>query len=458
MSPGRGEGWLSAGLLALLLVLAPLPFGGVVPWATASLAALALLAFAAGALTARETAAWRTIAWPAAALVALALLGALQSLAWPRGLVEKLSPEHLRLAERTAAVMPLEVVPPALTLSLAPGVSRAVAVSFLAVAAALAAAGLAGSHRGPRRLLTLALALGVGCELLHALRGWFAVSRSIWGIAVESDATRMRGTFVNPNHLATYLEIALAAAFALAWWALRRARYEVRIESKVLLAGPPLLLWAALFACLAFTGSRAGMAAAVLGTMAQAGILAASRRSLRPALLGLGLGAAGLALLLTLGVRQGFERWLAPSSVGGVAGRLAVYGGSLELWQRFPVLGTGLGTFREGFPAVQPPAVTGAWWHAHSDWLELLVTAGVAGLALLLLGLAALARRLYRVLTRGARSEDRAAALAACGALTAVGLHELFDFGLTMPANALTLAVVVGAACGARVEERTEES
>jgi hypothetical protein len=69
------------------------------------------------------------------------------------------------------------------------------------------------------------------------------------------------------------------------------------------------------------------------------------------------------------------------------------------------------------------------------------------------LGVAALVVRLLRVLRKGRRREDQAAALAALGALAAVGLHELADFGLTMPANALTLAVLCGAAAGAAVEE-----
>ena len=71
-------------------------------------------------------------------------------------------------------------------------------------------------------------------------------------------------------------------------------------------------------------------------------------------------------------------------------------------------------------------------------------------LLLVLIGLVAVARRLARLLVRGERSEDRAAALAAAGALLAVGLHSFVDFGLTIPANAVTLAALVGAALAAR--------
>ena len=45
----------------------------------------------------------------------------------------------------------------------------------------------------------------------------------------------------------------------------------------------------------------------------------------------------------------------------------------------------------------------------------------------------------------------RAAVVAALDALVAAAVHELFDFGLTLPANAITLAVLCGAALAAGV-------
>jgi hypothetical protein len=69
---------------------------------------------------------------------------------------------------------------------------------------------------------------------------------------------------------------------------------------------------------------------------------------------------------------------------------------------------------------------------------------------MILVGLAAAVTRLLPVLRDGERSEDRGAALAALGALAAVAVHSCFDFGLSMPANSVTLAIIVGAALVAR--------
>jgi O-antigen ligase len=126
-----------------------------------------------------------------------------------------------------------------------------------------------------------------------------------------------------------------------------------------------------------------------------------------------------------------------------------IYRASLELWRMFPWLGTGLGTFEAAFPLVQPAEIGGrVWSHAHNDWLEVLVTTGVAGFALLLAAALALVAGLRTVLLGSVSSSSRALAVAALGGLVGVGLHEMLDFGLTMPANAMTLAALAGVALG----------
>ena len=131
---------------------------------------------------------------------------------------------------------------------------------------------------------------------------------------------------------------------------------------------------------------------------------------------------------------------------------VGAYAATLELWQRFPVAGSGMASFREAFPLLQPAAIPGGWWHAHNDWLEGLATLGIPGAVLFLGGLGLLVLRLFQVLAGDNRAEDRAAALAAYGALAAVAVHSALDFGLTLPANALTLAILVGAAAAAPTE------
>ena len=434
-------------VLAAALVWAPLPFGSVMPrhefWLHLWTAAAFLLALVSG----ERLAALRPARGAALALVAVALLGALQSRAWPARVVGALSPEHLGLAVEAAALAG-GGAPESVPLSLAPSTSRAAASSWLAAALALGAAAVAGRSRDRRRLLGAALLGSALFQVVFGAQRWVVQAREIWGVPVSSDPTRLRGTFVNANHLAAFLGIALPVAFAWAWWGLRRASHEPRNERRLLLVGVPVLVWLTLFAGLAFSRSRAGMLAAVAAAVAQGVLLAWVHRRWRWMAAGAVALAAGVAAVAAAGLGEGFGRFAGEGLRSGVRGE--VYTACLALWRRFPWLGTGLGTFRDAFPLVQPASLGElAFWHAHGDPLELLVTAGVAGVALVVPGLVSLVRRLGRVLRAGMRSEDSAAGLAALGAVVALAVHEAFDFGLTMPANALALAVVCGAALSA---------
>lgn len=467
-------------LLGLALAWAPWPFGSVVPWAEALLTCAISVALAAAVLGARELSALRSVALPAGALLAIALLGLLQSLPWPGPVLGAVSPAHGRLAKEAAAALDpaeagatapgaearAEESPVPAPASVAPRASRGAALSFATAGLALAAGAFVGRSRPGRRVLGAAFLGTAVIQVLFGAPRWLAGTNLLWGTDVGSGA-RLRGSFVNPNHFAAYLEIALAVAFAWTWWGWRRASGEVSPERRVVLAAPPALVWLTLFVALAFTGSRAGLVAGVAGAAFQGVVLGlAGRRGRRggergrrraawvvPVAVGLAAVVAGVGLVALIGFERGLGRLASTSPYDlGWDVRVDVYRATVDLWQLFPWIGSGLGTFAQAFPLFQTgqrEAVGLFWRHAHNDWLELLATAGLVGAALFVLGLFAVGVRLARGLRRDLRSEDRAASLAALGALTALGVHELADFGLTMPANAVALAVLVGAAAGA---------
>jgi putative inorganic carbon (hco3(-)) transporter len=447
-------------LLALLVALVlwvPLPFGTVLPWSHTVLQITAGILLALALLDATRAAGLRPALLPAACLAGVALLGALQASAWPPAIVRIISPEHSRL--QAAARVDLQDARAAgevsSTLSLAPAASGRAALTFGAVVACLLA-GAAVYERTQRRMLALAMLASGILQVLFGARALANREDTIWGTAVGGDPSRLRGTFVNSDHLALYLELILPVAFAWGWWGLKRAREEISVERQIALVAGPALVWLTLFVGLAFTGSRAGLVAAVTGTVAQGVFLALGRRRVRLGASGILLVLVGTGTVAAVGLQQGFGRWLATSQHElAWSDRLRVYASSWDLWQRFPVTGTGLASFRDAFSLVAPRDLPALWyWHAHNDYLEVLVTAGVVGGALLAVVAGSLAVRLARVLRDGERSEDRCAALAALGAIAAVAVHSFFDFGLSMPANAATLAILCGTALVARKDLR----
>lgn len=461
-------------LLALGVLAAPLPFGGVVP---AARLALEMIGFASLAV-----AAW-ALGWerrppvtvPALLLATLGALAWLQGAAWPAALVEVVSPEHGRLARQAAAVLPAGVEPPPPSLSVTPALSRRQGLGLLALAAAFYAATLAGRHRWPRRFLVAAVIGGGLFQVLYGARRWLERAQTIWGVEVPGIASRLRGTYVNANHLATYLAMALAVAVAWLWWAGHRARREVSAEARLLWLAPPALVALVLLTGLVFTASRAGLLATVL-SLAVMGFLAldpearagAPRRRRRrarrwrriwrwgavPVLLASALGLVG-----SIGWEEAFGRVTRTGLYEvGWGARSQAYRATVDLWRKFPWTGSGWGSFREAFPMVQPAGLPGTWNHAHSDPLELLATAGLLGLVLVITGVVLTSLRLWRVWRRGWHSEGRAAALAGIGILVALAVQESLDFGLTQPANGFAAAVLLGAACGPPVTAGTRRT
>lgn len=440
--------------LALLLVWAPLPFASAGASARAGLATGSFLVLALALWTEPPTRRARAAAFAGAALGAVALWGVVQSLPWPAGLVALLSPEHARLAREGAEALGLEA-PSWIRPSLAPGASRLAAIDWASAGSILIAAALVGASRRARRALGGAILASALFQLFFGAQRWIARSNTLWGVELPDLGPRLRGTFVNPNHAALYFELALALTFAVAWWGLRRASREGSPEERLLRAGLPALAWLALFVGLAFTRSRAGLLAALVVVVLQGAAVGTKKERRWLAASGLAAGLAGIALVSYLGFQEGLGRLF---GAGGdrlqSGGRIEVALSTAGLWRRFPLTGSGLGSFRDAFPIVQSAATPGDWHHAHSEPIELAATAGLIGLVLALSGLAIVFGRLRTVHLRGERSEDRAAALAGMGALVAALLHGFFDFGLTLPANAVTLAAIVGAASAGRLENR----
>ena len=446
--------------LSLLIFWAPLPAGSVRPadQLVFRLAACALLVLMVSGHARRWTA---RRALPVAALAAVGLLGLMQSCRWPAPVASLVSPEHVRLYREAALLpsgsappapeaglvdSPREAVSPAIRLSFDGEASRSAALSWLAAAALLATTLVAAARARHRRWLLAALVsaalvqIGLG---LYALHGSFEGGLSAALLRPEG---RLRGTFANPNHVSLLLEIVMAAVAAWGWVEMSRLRR--RSPTRRARALVPPMVWLVLLGGVVLTGSRAGLVAALAGAAVQLLALPLTGRG-RKLPLAVGLAAViGLSALVGLGSSLDIRRYETVSLFeSNLRSRLLLTAPALELWRRFPVTGTGLGTFEDAFPTVATPELEPVWWNrAHNDPLELLVTAGGLGLALGLVALAALLVPIWRGMRSGERLEDRAAGLAAVGALAAAGVHELFDFGLVIPANALALLLLLGGA------------
>ncbi len=460
--------------VAALIAWAPVPLGSNRGWSAALLAAgclglgfwLCLRALWRGS----DAAPWPPGApWTLGLLIASAIYAGVQIVPLPAALVDALSPGAAH-AWRTAGAEGLA------TLSLDRGATAAAAIRCAGLAALFAAVcASAGSWQRVRRLCAVVVAvgavealLGIGAELARA-RGW-AVAGPVHGVGGA------RGTFVNPNHFAGFLEVALCLgaglllARGMPGAAAPHSRRELAsrlvgfaLTGRALLAGALALIAVAVL----WSGSRGALLA--LGVaLPLVFVFALPPRPATP------LRARVPGLVAALAVLALVAGWAGTGALGeklqrggGPGDRVALARATLAMAADYPLTGAGAGAFAAVFPAYKGEALGHATYrHAHNDGLQRLAEGGLIGAAL---SAAALALALGTALRRARRRRSRTAraltggALAACVSLL---VHGLYDFNLQIPANAsafvLALALALVAASlprpGERPDGREEQS
>jgi len=269
------------------------------------------------------------------------------------------------------------------------------------------------------------------------------------------------GTYVNHNHYAGFLEMALpfAVVYPVALWRRTRSRGHLAVAPALEACG----VWALaglLFAGIIHSLSRMGFIATlsslfVMGTLAfgtRQLSWAASSRKRQIITVGLvaALVLAGFLFLPPDRLIARFAQLVSTDSTGG--GRAQLWAETIPLIKAYPVFGCGLGGYETAFMRfkVSGPLVTDDF--AHNDYLQLLAELGVVGFAI---G-ATLAFAVVRTAVRRAvGSRDLGAryfAVACAGALAAILVHSLADFNLYIPANAMLLAWIAGMVAGLRVQ------
>jgi O-antigen ligase len=448
----------NAAALALFLVaipLVPLPYGAILPPATFRLEIAAFALAGAAALSTPAMSELGASVAPVVLLAAIALEGVVQLLPLPAVLLDRWSPVSEKIYHDAAGIFSVfgRSGAPTPCISIAPWETRG---TILLVGALLAvffsAAALLQTRR--RRRLFLAAILAS------------AVIQIGLGAAATEAGGRTHGTFVNPDHFAGYLEIALALAFGLIWAEVlqgsdrargvtdRGERFEKRF--------PPIawrvLLWGFIATGIVLTKSRGGIAAAALTTIVLLSLAVSGSRGRtrgRSAVVAIPALIFGALFVVAATHREILLRFLAsdPRDIGSDM-RVAIWKTSIRAWRTFPLFGSGLGTFREAFRRAQPRGLAGLVEQAHNDFLQLLVTGGAIGAAL---GALAFGFLLWNLL-RGARAqqhrEESAIALAGFGALLSLVLHGLVDFNMSIPAIPATLAAVLGCAWAAATDPR----
>lgn len=397
-------------LLAVLILVLPMLRGGV-GFAQESLALLLSVTTALLAL-------WRSreVPWTALAMVAVVLVIGAQLVPLPPQ-VHALSPGaetvfnvSLRQLGEYPAIRPLALDIPA--------TARELGKAVACLSVFLAAWSYSETRQRRSRLLD---ALGLSAAVV-------AIAVLGAGVLGYQPFLAARFPFVNPNHLAGFLDLVGFVALGLAV----RTHGQDRLVWGVVFAASSAVLFATL--------SRGGIAAYFVG-LAIFAVLFLGRQGEAPAhrrvavLAGVTAIGLGAAMYLALGP---LEEELQTLKTASQEAKIAQWPAGMRMIRDFPVLGIGRGAFSTVFPAYKTDTSVLTFTHLENEPLQVLIDLGVPG-GLLLVGLVGL------VWVRAARRHDLSPAeiglLAGTGALLS---HDVFDFSLEVLGVALPFSAALG--------------
>lgn len=472
--------------LALLLVYLfwlPLPFGSVIDESRLPLVLTPLLlCFAASLLAARDPAtshsmAYRTWAIGGAILVGIA---ALQLLPLSPAILGAISPESLAIWNLGGKVASLTGVPTrhAFPVSIDPGRTREEMFRLLALLATFQAAAFLVRDHIARVSLACGLCAAAVFETLYGVREAALRRYAIWGWVNRLIYDRVTGTFVNPNHFGHYVAIILPLAIflaALAWHqsgpesAPFRRRLVMLLEHRFFVFAAGVFAALGCLAAILVSQSRGALLAAIVGFLVIGFRILAAKNSRGGTLMKASAGAISAILLLGaiiawLGSERTVLRRLAPTEAetATFVGRKIGITAALRIWEDFPVLGSGAGTFDRVVSMHQTEDLAKFYHRAHDDYAEIAATMGTAGFVVAMValigGYVGLMRGTFGKRGAALPWRRRAFQIAALTSLTIAMFHALFDFNFFIPANAATLAAIVGAAVAPRKLSRTSRA
>ena len=449
-------------LVLFLAMVSAWPFGSV--HAIVQSLLLAGVAILLGCWAARIILAGRPIWTPcpiAPCLAGVCLLALVQTLPLGESWVQWLAPETAALRQGVLAPdeslaqgprEPAEDRSIAGTLSLAPGATRRYLIQLIGVLAVFCV--VRNNLREPgsfRRLAWFGAANGVLLTVVGL--GQLASSPPetvFWSIPTQGSVF---GPFICRNHAAFYLNLCLGLTTGLflgtrCFIPMASGAAASCAASHGDLFRDPRVMWLAstlgiLVTGLLFSLSRGGVLGLVIGGLV--GLLVLRSRVAARWWAGGSVLAVTVMLTLWLGHERVSQRWenLWQDNAQGEA-RATVWARAFPLVGRFPLWGSGLGTFGLVEQTTRQPGDPSDIFHehAHSDYLELWIEGGTSQLLLggLVIGL---------VFAKGVqavrRHEGTPNAGLACGgiiAFTAIVVHSFVDFGLHIAAVGLLAAVL----------------
>ncbi len=369
-------------------------------------------------------------------------------------LLARVTPETVQALERMDLVVASGAVQ-AHELSIAPR-STLVGIGLYAAFAVLGvAATVLFSARGPRGFARALAALGALVATIGIVQQPLSNGK-LYGFWATIDGGTSYGPFVNRNHFAGWMLMALPVTLGLLLGSLSRAMRGVRSSWRdrfiwfataeashlILLAVAAIVMALALL----FTMSRSGVTSFALAMTVTGAIVARRRWTGGRSVVALTYLAFLVVIVVSWVGADVLASRFSDTNWNELNARRGAWADANDIRSRFPLAGTGLNTYGSATVLYQQHDRTHRYTEAHNDYLQLAAEGG-----LLLTVPAAFSVMAFALAVRR-RFIDETSAMSywlrvgAVMGIASIALQESVEFSLQMPGNAALFAVLCGIA------------
>jgi len=316
-----------------------------------------------------------------------------------------------------------------------------------------------------KNFLMFILLIMIGLGIIEAIYGLIqAVVPStgvLWVDYVKDYMGNARGTFINRNHFAGFIELIwpLALGVTIAMTdrknSLKNALASDLLNRQALMA----LCIVVLLLALVLSRSRAGIAGGIIGLVT---FWYLARPNIRRIALHTRLLMGGIVVVLsiyclTIGVGPTVKRFLL---IDDRNSRIDIWEDSLSIIEDHP-LGIGLRNYENVFQIYNQHSTSGKIVkYAHNDYLQLLIETGWVGFFCIIGGFVYFVGKSFRIIRQFDEKDDPMRFFLAVGAFSGImsmAFHSLFDFNLQIPANCLYFVVLMAilSSCTEKIKSPT---
>lgn len=301
-----------------------------------------------------------------------------------------------------------------------------------------------------KRLLMGVAIIGGFIAILTLAQNLFGNGKIYWFIS-SSHCKGYSGPFVNHSNYGQFMNLSIGAALAMVMFKLHQVFRSKKITLPAVFeylsssSAKPLWLLVAIMsiatASVFVSLTRGGMIGMLIAIIFTA-LLATQQRSLKGHnWIMVVMALAAFVCVLYIGFDAVYDRLASLRNFHEAeSGRLQILKDIAIALTRFPILGTGLGTYSVVYPMFDRSTIVALAAHAENEYAQVLEETGMVGFGLLVI-FGIIIWLNYSRAIRANKEPIQSAAYGLGFGILAILIHSLTDFGQHLPANAFLSAI-----------------